>query len=110
MGKALVYALCVVLLFSASFAEKSILQNLEITNKLKIQYDVDGEYGGEILVGLFANFAPKAAENFRSLCLCNKGVNDKGVKLCYVGTKIYSNIQGFMMVGGDIISNDGKSQ
>eukprot|EP00825_Cyclidium_porcatum_P008168 TRINITY_DN14073_c0_g3_i1.p1 TRINITY_DN14073_c0_g3~~TRINITY_DN14073_c0_g3_i1.p1 ORF type:complete len:220 (-),score=35.88 TRINITY_DN14073_c0_g3_i1:202-861(-) len=100
--------LIVALFVEKSVSEKSIVQNLEITTKLKISFEVNGEQAGEILVGLFTNFAPKAAENFKSLCLCNKGVTSKGVKLCYVGTKIYSNIQGFMMVGGDIEKNTGK--
>ena len=42
---------------------------------------------GRITIGLFGKVAPKATENFRSLCVCDKG-NGKisGKPLCYEGS------------------------
>lgn len=46
--------------------------------------DDDEQTNGRITLGLFGNTAPKAVENFRSLCNCDKG-NGKisGKPLCY---------------------------
>ncbi|EJK63721.1 hypothetical protein THAOC_15607 [Thalassiosira oceanica] len=45
---------------------------------------------GRITFGLFGNVAPKAVENFMSLCECNKG-NGKvsGKPLCYKGSEFH---------------------
>ena len=45
---------------------------------------------GRIEYGLFGKVAPKTAENFRSLCACDKG-NGKisGKPLCYKGSKFH---------------------
>ncbi|KAL7522833.1 hypothetical protein ACHAWX_007558, partial [Stephanocyclus meneghinianus] len=58
---------------------------------------------GRITIGLFGKTAPKATENFRSLCACDKG-NGKisGKPLCYKGTKFHRIIPNFLIQGGDI--------
>jgi len=51
---------------------------------------------------LYANCAPKCAENFRALCTGEKGKADRGFDLHYKGKKFHRNIDGFMLQGGDI--------
>ena len=61
--------------------------------------DDDEQTNGRITLGLFGNTAPKAVENFRSLCNCDKG-NGKisGKPLCYKGS-IFHRISELFCVG-----------
>merc|ERR1712087_198278 len=56
---------------------------------------------------LYANAAPKTAENFRALCTGEKGDHARGFKLHYKGNKFHRNIDGFMIQGGDIERENG---
>ena len=55
-----------------------------------IDDEEEGTSKGRITFGLFGNTVPKAAENFRSLCACDKG-NGKisGKPLCYEGSTFH---------------------
>lgn len=69
---------------------------------------MDGVSLGRIVFGLFGGIAPKAAENFASLCKCDKGpAKLTGRDLCYKGSKIHRVISDFMLQGGDFTHNDG---
>ena len=54
---------------------------------------------GRITLGLFGKIAPKATENFRSLCACDKG-NGKisGKPLCYEGSTFH-RISELVLIG-----------
>ncbi|EED88701.1 predicted protein [Thalassiosira pseudonana CCMP1335] len=63
---------------------------------------------GRITIGLFGNATPKTAENFKSLCACDKGNGSISERpLCYKGTKFHRIIPNFMVQGGDISHSNG---
>lgn len=60
---------------------------------------------GRISFELFADVAPKTAENFRVLC-CGELTID-GIPIGYKGAKFHRVVKDFMVQGGDIINSDG---
>jgi len=82
----------------------------ERTHKVFLDVKIEGQEdrGGRIILGLFGGIAPRAVENFRSLCACDKG-NGKltGKPLCYKGSHFHRIIPNFMIQGGDFTDNDG---
>lgn len=71
--------------------------------------EIDGERAGRIVFGLFGGVAPKAVENFLTLCRCDAGKKAKltGKELCYRGSKIHRSVPNFLIQGGDFTHNDG---
>uniref|UniRef100_A0A0R3RXK6 Peptidyl-prolyl cis-trans isomerase n=1 Tax=Elaeophora elaphi TaxID=1147741 RepID=A0A0R3RXK6_9BILA len=59
------------------------------------------------LFQLFADIAPKTAENFRCLCTGERGVGRSGKKLHYKGSKFHRVIPNFMLQGGDFTRGNG---
>ncbi|KAL2489963.1 peptidyl-prolyl cis-trans isomerase CYP95-like [Forsythia ovata] len=58
---------------------------------------------------LFADVAPKTAENFRALCTGERGVSPKSRKLLhYKGTFFHHIVKGSVAQGGDLLLKDGK--
>ncbi|CAE7243104.1 PCKR1 [Symbiodinium pilosum] len=60
------------------------------------------EASGRLEIELFADIAPRTAENFRCLC-----TGEKGRDLCFKGSPFHRIIPGFMAQGGDITDGDG---
>ena len=87
----LVSAICLIE-FTYSQHPTLCLSNFPHTFIITIVIDdeEEGTSKGRITFGLFGNTVPKAVENFRSLCACDKG-NGKisGKPLCYEGSTFH---------------------
>ena len=69
---------------------------------------VDGKELGRIVFGLFGGIAPKAVENFSSLCKCDRGKAPiTGKDMCYKNSRIHRVIPNFIIQGGDYTHGDG---
>mmetsp|Transcript_18627 Transcript_18627/g.26283 ORF Transcript_18627/g.26283 Transcript_18627/m.26283 type:complete len:244 (+) Transcript_18627:202-933(+) len=88
----------------------------KITHVVYLDVEIESEnadpneenYVGRIVLGLFGDVAPKAVENFRALCACDKGNGKKtGKPLCYKGSTFHRVIPNFMIQGGDFTHGDG---
>ncbi|KAH0791586.1 Peptidyl-prolyl cis-trans isomerase CYP19-4 [Histomonas meleagridis] len=91
------------LLLSLCFAKDP-----KITSTVYFDIEIGGEKAGRIEIGLFGDVVPKTTENFRHLCLCDKGVGKKtGKPLCYKGTPFHRIIPKFMNQGGDFSHKNG---
>lgn len=75
----------------------------------KVFFDISigGQPAGRIVFELFADAAPKTAENFRALCTGEKGTGIAGKPLHYKGSKFHRIIQQFMCQGGDFTNGNG---
>ncbi|CAB3996223.1 Peptidyl-prolyl cis-trans isomerase D [Paramuricea clavata] len=63
---------------------------------------------GRIYFELFADVCPKTAENFRSLCVGDKGIGQStGKPLHFKGCPFHRIIKGFMIQGGDFSNQNG---
>lgn len=69
-----------------------------------------GETGadeGTIVIELYNEVVPRAAENFRCLCSGERGNGDSGAPLHYEGSCFHRVVAGFMVQGGDITHGTG---
>ncbi len=75
--------------------------------KVAMDVTIGGQPAGTITLELFADVAPKTAENFRALCTGEKGMGQSGKPLSYAGSPFHRIIPGFMIQGGDITNGNG---
>lgn len=69
---------------------------------------IGDERVGRIVFELFADKCPKTVDNFRALCVGDKGNASKsGNPLHYKGCTFHRIIKGFMVQGGDFTHGDG---
>jgi peptidylprolyl isomerase len=68
---------------------------------------IGGEAAGRIVFELFADAAPKTAENFKALCVGDKGVGTSGKPLAFKGSGFHRIIPNFMCQGGDFTNGNG---
>jgi len=78
-------------------------------NNPRVFFDltIGGAYAGRVVMLLYADTAPKTAENFRALCTGEKGVATTGQPLHYKGSSFHRVIKGFMLQGGDFTNGNG---
>jgi peptidyl-prolyl isomerase H (cyclophilin H) len=69
---------------------------------------IGGTSVGRIRMELFADVAPRTAENFRQFCTGEFKRN--GMPVGYKGCPIHRVIKGFMLQGGDFINQDGTGK
>ncbi|KAL7301643.1 hypothetical protein TKK_0005650 [Trichogramma kaykai] len=74
-----------------------------------LDFAVNDEKIGRVVISLFKDKCPLAAENFRALCTGEKGIGTKGKPLHYKGSQIHKYIPQLMLIGGDIIDFNGNS-
>ena len=70
-----------------------------------VEFAVDGEDNGRIVVKLYKDKAPLACENFR--CLCT-GEITRQRRLCYLGSKVHRIVPNFCIQMGDFTRGDGR--
>jgi peptidylprolyl isomerase len=75
--------------------------------KVQLDVTIGGEPAGSITIELFADVAPKTAENFRALCTGEKGTGKSGKPLSFAGSPFHRIIPGFMIQGGDFTRGNG---
>jgi len=59
-------------------------------------------------MGLYGSVVPKTTENFRHLCLGDKGIGQSGKKLHFEGSGFHRVIPQFMIQGGDFTQGNGR--
>ena len=56
-------------------AKKSVPINLSmVTKRVYFDVEIDDQPTGRIIFGLYGDLVPKTVENFRSLCIGDKGI------------------------------------
>ncbi|XP_011046443.1 PREDICTED: peptidyl-prolyl cis-trans isomerase CYP21-1-like isoform X3 [Populus euphratica] len=80
----------------------------EITHRVYLDIDIDGQRQGRIVIGLYGEVVPKTVENFRALCTGTKHKGASGKALHYKGIPFHRIISGFMIQGGDVVYGDGR--
>lgn len=78
-----------------------------VRSKVFFDITVGGEKAGRIIFELFNDVVPRTAENFRSLCIGDKGMGTKGKPLHYKGSIFHRIIKDFMIQGGDFTNFNG---
>nr|BAF81521.1 putative peptidyl-prolyl cis-trans isomerase [Brassica rapa] len=108
----LLAALTIFLVFALSHTrkeeEKQVTEDCQVTHRVFLDIDIEGQRLGRIVIGLYGNVVPKTVENFRALCTGEKGQASSGKPLHYKGTQFHRIVSGFVVQGGDIIHGDGK--
>lgn len=106
----LVLALFLIFVFSSTHKkeEEKLEEVPEITHRVYLDVDIEGQHLGRIVIGLYGQVVPKTVENFRALCTGEKGKGAKGKPLHYKGTPFHRIVSGFMIQGGDIVYRDGR--
>ncbi|KAL6270809.1 hypothetical protein ACE6H2_027720 [Prunus campanulata] len=106
----LVLAIFLIFVFSSTHKEEEekLEEVPEITHRVYLDVDIEGQHLGRIVIGLYGQVVPKTVENFRALCTGEKGKGAKGTPLHYKGTPFHRIVSGFMIQGGDIVYRDGR--
>ncbi|XVE67140.1 hypothetical protein DITRI_Ditri08aG0136800 [Diplodiscus trichospermus] len=98
----IVLAIFVIFAFSGAKREeeKTVEEEHEITHRVYLDVDIDGQRVGRIVIGLYGEVVPKTVGK--------KGKGAKGKALHYKGIPFHRIVSGFVVQGGDIIHGDGR--
>ena len=80
----------------------------KVTDVVYLDIEIGGVPAGRIEIGLFGETVPITADNFKHLCMCDKGIGKKGKSLCYKGAPFHRVIPNFMIQGGDFTNKNGS--
>ncbi|KAG6509140.1 hypothetical protein ZIOFF_034531 [Zingiber officinale] len=72
----------------------------EITHRVFLDVDIDGQHLGRIVIGLYGEVVPKTAGEKKN--------GTGGRNLHYKGTKFHRIVSGFVIQGGDVTNSHGK--
>ena len=72
-----------------------------------LDFNVDGQSIGRVVVKLYQDKTPLASENFRCLCTGEKGRGRSMKDLCYRNSKIHRVVPGMCVQGGDFTKGNG---
>ena len=82
--------------------------DVTFTDRCFFDVTADGEPLGRVTFGLYGNTTPKTCDNFKHLCLGDKGATADGkTPLAYKGSGFHRVIPHFMCQGGDFTNGDG---
>ncbi|KAF7266263.1 hypothetical protein GWI33_020298 [Rhynchophorus ferrugineus] len=93
---------CLILTILYLAIEQHATKEYRITDQIYMDIEMEGKPFGRIILGLFGETAPKTVKNFKHLAL--KGINGKK----YSGTNFLLAIKRVMILGGDIVYNNGS--
>ncbi|KAG7347625.1 cyclophilin type peptidyl-prolyl cis-trans isomerase [Nitzschia inconspicua] len=72
-----------------------------------LKFLVDGQPVGRVIVKVYLDKTPLAAENFKCLCTGEKGMGRLGKPLCYKSSKVHRIVPGFCVQMGDFTKGNG---
>jgi peptidylprolyl isomerase len=78
-----------------------------VTDQVYFDFQIDEEFAGRLLIGLFGNDVPLTVANFIGLTVGSFGVGEQGFPLNYRGSRITKSIPGMFAMGGDVTGFDG---
>ncbi|CAN7132636.1 unnamed protein product [Brassica rapa subsp. narinosa] len=87
--------------------EKQVTEDCQVTHRVFLDIDIEGQRLGRIVIGLYGNVVPKTVGMSLSSS-GEKGQASSGKPLHYKGTQFHRIVSGFVVQGGDIIHGDGK--
>ena len=79
----------------------------KITDSVFFDVAVGDAAPERIAFGLYGDLAPRTVENFKALCVGDRGTGAAGVPLHYKGSKFHRVIPQFMLQGGDFTRGNG---
>ncbi|CAN6828082.1 unnamed protein product [Brassica oleracea] len=88
--------------------EKQVAEDYQVTHRVFLDIDIEGQRLGRIVIGLYGNVVPKTVGISLSSSSGEKGKASSGKPLHYKGTQFHRIVSGFVVQGGDIIHGDGK--
>uniref|UniRef100_H2Z2F5 Peptidyl-prolyl cis-trans isomerase n=1 Tax=Ciona savignyi TaxID=51511 RepID=H2Z2F5_CIOSA len=87
---------------TGSLEERKNIKHPTITDKVTMKIAVEDGKTGQLVFGLYGQACPLTVENFIKLSTHEKGYG-------YKGSKFFMIFQRHMIMGGDIVNNNGTS-